>query len=889
VKNSKPKRNLSLLIFLLILAAAIVGGCVWTPVIANPATPTPTPGNTIQVEPLAAAPGDTVLITGAGWEPEHTVLIGLVDPQSSMPAPTIRRAYVAAEVAESGEFSATLTLPTTEPWSERATALVIAWDPTTRQERTTELWLLQRQDGETTGTVTVTVSPTATATATPEPATPTPTPTPTATSTAAPTHTPTTQPTATPVVVVTPTPTRDLLTGYVTARALNLRAGPGVDYSIVSALTNGTRFTVRGQNPTGGWLNIQVTSGSRVGDVGWVARAYTDYTRSAPVVTTPPPPATATPTPTATPVVTAGWRAEYFGNRHLDGTPLLIRTDAAIDFDWGMGAPAPGLPADNFSARWTRTVYLEAGFYRFRAEMDDGMRVYLDNLLLLSDWRDGGRREVFFEGNLAAGHYNLRVEYYDHTGNAVSRFNWEKITGYPDWKGEYWSNPRQEGNPVLVRNDRQIDFNWGTGSPAPELPVDGFSARWTRQMNFEAGVHRFTLQVDDGARVWLDNQLILDAWQDGTLRTVTTDLAVSAGQHTVRVDYYERGGGASIRFGVERIVVTPTSTPVPTATPTLTPTPTATPTPIALPTLVPTSTPTATASPAPTFTPTVTPTATSDTAGEATSTPRPIETETPTPTLEPTATPTPEPTATPTPEPTATPTLEPTATPTSEPTATPTSEPTATPTPEPTATPTATPTSEPTATPTPEPTATPTPEPTATPTPEPTATPTLEPTATPTSEPTATPTPEPTATPTLEPTATPTPMPEPTATPTAIAQTGVVSGEICGPDDSYPAMILYFAESKSKVVTELPVKLGSTSYQVRLAPGTYVAYAWTLDTLLAGGYTQAVVCGLEDTCTDHSLVPFSVQAGSRVTDIDICDWEKVLAPLPRSTSEKMPR
>jgi hypothetical protein len=505
VKNIKPKRNPSLLILLLILAVAIVGGCLWTPVIADPATPTPTPGNTIQVEPLAAAPGDSVLITGAGWEPEHTVLIGLIDPQSSMPAPTIRRAYAAATVAENGEFSATLVLPTTEPWNERAAALVIAWDPTTRQERTTELWLLQRQDGEATGTVTVTVTPaatpTATATVTPEPATPTPT----ATSTAAPTHTPTTQSTATPVVVVTPTPTRDLWTGYVTARALNLRAGPGVNYSIVSALTNGTRFTVRGQNPTGDWLNIQVTSGSRLGDVGWVARAYTDYTRSAPVVATPPPPATVTPTPTATPVVTEGWRAEYFGNRHLDGTPLLIRTDAAIDFNWGMGAPAPGLPADNFSVRWTRTVYLEAGFYRFRAEMDDGMRVYLDNLLLLSDWRDGGRREVFFEGNLAAGHYNLRVEYYDRTGNAVSRFNWEKITGYPDWKGEYWSNPRQEGNPVLVRNDRQIDFNWGAGSPAPELPVDGFSARWTRQMNFEAGVHRFTVQVDDGARVWLGN------------------------------------------------------------------------------------------------------------------------------------------------------------------------------------------------------------------------------------------------------------------------------------------------------------------------------------------------------------------------------------------------
>jgi hypothetical protein len=862
MKTNKSKRSLLLLILVLIFSTAAVGGCVWAPVIANPATPTPTPAYTVQVEPMAAAPGDTVLVSGSGWEPNRTVLIGVLDAQAGGPTPAIRRAYAAATVAENGAFNVSLRLPTSAPWNERATAIIIAWDPTTRQERTTDLWLLQQQGGDATSTATATPEP-ATATATNTPAA---THTPTATLTPTATHTPTA--TATPVVITTPTPTPDPWAGQVTANALNLRSGPGMNYAIVTALNNGTRFAVQGQNSTGDWLKVQVTSGSRAGEAGWLARAYTNFGRNAPIVATPPPPATATATPTATPVVTEGWRGEYFGNRHLEGAPLLIRTDPAIDFDWGLAAPAPGLPADNFSVRWSRTVYLEAGFYRFRAVMDDGMRVYLDNLLLLSDWRDGGRRELFFEGNLAAGHYNLRVEYYDRTGNAVSRFNWEKITGYPDWKGEYWNNPRQEGNPVLVRNDRQIDFNWGLGSPAVEVAVDGFSARWTRKMNFEAGIYRFTVQVDDGARVWLNNELILDAWQDGMLRTVTTDLAVSAGQQTVRVDYYERGGGASIRFGVERVAATPTPTSTPS--PTLTPTPTVTHTPIALPTVVPTSTatPTATATPTPTVEATATPTATSDTGGEATSTPRPIETETPTPT----ATPTLEPTATPTPEPTATPTPEPTATPAPEPTATPTPEPTATPTQEPTATPTL----EPTATPTLEPTATPTLEPTATPTLEPTATPTLEPTATPTLEPTATPTPEPTAT------------PQPTATPTVVVQSGTVSGKICGPDETAPAMTLYFMETKSKAVTELPLKAASTSYQIRLLPGTYVAYGWNLETLQAGGYSEAVACGLGASCADHSLRPFRVQAGSQVTKIDICDWETLDAPLPPPGNQKMP-
>src|SRR5687767_7863144 len=65
---------------------------------------------------------------------------------------------------------------------------------------------------------------------------------------------------------------------------------------------------------------------------------------------------------TAPPVTAApaaagdSWRGSYFANATLAGTPALVRDDAAIDFDWGSGAPAPGLPVDNFSVRWTRDV-----------------------------------------------------------------------------------------------------------------------------------------------------------------------------------------------------------------------------------------------------------------------------------------------------------------------------------------------------------------------------------------------------------------------------------------------------------------------------------------------------------------------------------------------------
>ena len=49
--------------------------------------------------------------------------------------------------------------------------------------------------------------------------------------------------------------------------------------------------------------------------------------------------------------------------RRSPGAPVLTRTDDAIDFDWGEGSPGPAVPADRFSARWTRTKTYEAGTY----------------------------------------------------------------------------------------------------------------------------------------------------------------------------------------------------------------------------------------------------------------------------------------------------------------------------------------------------------------------------------------------------------------------------------------------------------------------------------------------------------------------------------------------
>jgi hypothetical protein len=122
-----------------------------------------------------------------------------------------------------------------------------------------------------------------------------------------------------------------------------------------------------------------------------------------------------------------------------------------------------------------------------------------------------------------------------------------------DWRGEYWANMNLAGMPVYVRNDFAVDFSWGFGSPAPIIPADGFSARWTRTLDFEAGTYRFFLNMDDGARLWVDGQLLIDEWRDGSNREVSVDFPLARGPHQVRVEYYEKTGLASVRLRFERV------------------------------------------------------------------------------------------------------------------------------------------------------------------------------------------------------------------------------------------------------------------------------------------------------------------------------------------------
>ena len=291
------------------------------------------------------------------------------------------------------------------------------------------------------------------------------------------------------------------------------------------------------------------------------------------------------------------WRGEYFDNRSLQPQSVLVRNDRVVDFAFSPGqSPAPQVPSENWSARWTRDWNFDEGNYRFHVRVDDGARLWVNDILIIDAWQDGAAREL--TANLyLRGQVPIRLEYYNHLGSARIRLNWEPVTQYADWKGSYFPVRDLSGLPRFQRNDQAIDFNWGAGSPRRDIPDDNFSVRWSRRMNFSrTGSYRFRTVSDDGVRLWVDGRLVIDAWRDG-YSTNEAFVDLSAGPHDLRLDYYEHLGGALIQLGVT--FVSPTATPTFTPSP-IPPTPTFTPSPIPpTPTFTPSPIP-----PTPTFTPT---------------------------------------------------------------------------------------------------------------------------------------------------------------------------------------------------------------------------------------------------------------------------------------------
>jgi hypothetical protein len=246
---------------------------------------------------------------------------------------------------------------------------------------------------------------------------------------------------------------------------------------------------------------------------------------------------------------TSVWQGEYYSNQDLSGDPALTRDDPAIDFDWGTGSPDPAIPADHFSVRWTRTVYLDAATWRVTVTADDGVRLWVDGILVIDRWYDQSATMYSNDLALPAGEHTVRMEYYDDYMNAMARLSYVRLGGIPSgaWLGQYFDNDSLDGTPVFTRFDPAINFDWGTDSPAVGLPSDRFSVKWdSTQTLARSGNYSIIAAADDGIRVWIDGALVIDAWYDQPATPRSATRWLNLGAHTMHVEYYERTVNASV-------------------------------------------------------------------------------------------------------------------------------------------------------------------------------------------------------------------------------------------------------------------------------------------------------------------------------------------------------
>src|SRR5213082_2820456 len=121
-----------------------------------------------------------------------------------------------------------------------------------------------------------------------------------------------------------------------------------------------------------------------------------------------------------------GLNGEYFANVDLAGSAVLKRTDANVDFEWNNVSPGPGVPAGNYSVRWTGELVPPVdGDYRLGGSTDGGYRIYLDGKKFVDDSGPHGARTMTTLVHLQAGHaYPIRMEYRHTWWQATARLLW---------------------------------------------------------------------------------------------------------------------------------------------------------------------------------------------------------------------------------------------------------------------------------------------------------------------------------------------------------------------------------------------------------------------------------------------------------------------------------
>ena len=261
-------------------------------------------------------------------------------------------------------------------------------------------------------------------------------------------------------------------------------------------------------------------------------------------------------------------RSYYLGQwGSLPDFPALTaaRVDISVNFTI---TPNSG---DNFAYAFTGFINAPAdGTYTFYTTSDDGSKLVIGSTEVVNNDGLHASQERSRSIGLRAGRHAVRVTFFEQGGGETLDVSWSgpglskqpvadgalsrvgngggRVTGL---NVTYFANPDLSGL-AKSRIDETVDFDWGGASPDPTIGSDTFSARWEGEVQaVEAGSYTFQTFSDDGIRLWVGNVQIINNWTDHgpSTDTATTAVAFVAGERkSVRLEFYENGGGATAKF-----------------------------------------------------------------------------------------------------------------------------------------------------------------------------------------------------------------------------------------------------------------------------------------------------------------------------------------------------
>jgi hypothetical protein len=221
-----------------------------------------------------------------------------------------------------------------------------------------------------------------------------------------------------------------------------------------------------------------------------------------------------------------------------------------------------GIREDHIGFRSGRKIYLEAGTYTFYLGSDDGSRLWIDGELCIDNWGDHlYHKKICTKTFSTSGFHNFRIDYYDQWWFAIVRFWYKKDYQFIPCPSSPTSYPEDRWDIVWCDSDfiekladapdesnLQFDRDW-VFDEVGGIREDDVGFRAGRRVYLNAGTYVFYLGADDGANLWIDDNLCVDNWAGHAYQERSCILTFpNSGFHNFRIDFYEIYGVARVKF-----------------------------------------------------------------------------------------------------------------------------------------------------------------------------------------------------------------------------------------------------------------------------------------------------------------------------------------------------